>query len=291
MYSVKNNRILLPVEQAAFAYHNNLIKGLAVYLYMKFYTDGKVKKDSPLISQLRKDLKLTDNRTFKKHIDALIKHNWIGHCTFSGVYFIRNTKYIRRLYDFRCRQATIVQPQDVKNLQVYLAAVMICKEVTDQEFYWDVVKKRKLNKAAAKRAVAKHWRASSHSSERPKYFGLCNKSISRLLGCKQTRACVLKNKAAALGYLEIHHRYLDILELDKPDFNVRALLYEQYPDTKGKIRCWRKWKNDKKYIKLVLQLHDEIVSKITFKHIEKLSAIRLPIEIVRGLHNETLKAA
>lgn len=291
MYEVKNNKILLPVEQAAFAYHNNLIKGLAVYLYMKIYTDGKIKKDSPLIAQLRKDLKLTDNRTFKKHIDALIKHNWIGHCPFSGVYFVRNTKYIRRLHNFRRRQATIVQPPDIKNLQIYLAAVLICKEVTDQEFYWDVVEKRKLNKAAAKWAVAKHWRVSSPSSKRPKYFGLCNKTIARHLGCKQTRACVLKNQAAALGYLEIHHRYHDIMDLEKPDFNIRAMLYEQFPNATGRIRCWRKWKGDKKYVKLVLQLHDEIVSKITFKRMEKLSAIRLPIEVVRGLHNETLKAA
>lgn len=112
-----------------------------------------------------------------------------------------------------------------------------------------------------------------------------------MLGCGQTRACVLKNQAAVLGYLEIHHRYRDIMELDKPDFNIRALLYEQFPNAKGRIRCWRKWKGNKKYIKLLLQMHDEIIPKLIFKKMEKLTDIRLPIEVIRGINNESLKAA
>jgi len=292
MYKIKNDKILLPVEQAAYAYHNGLIKGLAIYMYLKFYTDGKIKSDSPLLSQLRKDLKLTDDRTFKKHIIALIKHNWIGHCPISGVYFTRNTKYIRQLYNFRRRQATIVQPHYLKDFQIYLAAVLICKEVTDQEFYWDVVKKRKLNKATAKWAAASHSRVSSPSSDRPKYFGLCNKTIAGILGCKQTRACVIKNRAAALGYLQVKHKYKDILVLDKPDFNVRAYLHEQFPKAAGRIRCWLKWnESNVKYYKFVMQMHDEIVSNLTFKRIEKFDAIRLPIEVIRGIYSDVLKAA
>ena len=31
-------------------------------MYMKFYTDGKIKNDSPLLTQLRKDLRVTDKR-------------------------------------------------------------------------------------------------------------------------------------------------------------------------------------------------------------------------------------
>lgn len=292
MFELKNNKILLPVEQAAFAYRNGLIKGLAIYLYLKFYTDGKVKSDSPIFTQLRNDLRLKDNRTFKLHIDSLIKLNWIGYDPSSGMYFIRNTKYIRRLYNFRQRQASVVLLQDLKNFQLYLASVLICKEVKDQEFYWDVVKPRRLRKAAAKWAVAKHSGASSHSSgERPKYFGLCNKTIAGILGCKQTRACVIKNKAAALGYLTVKHKYRDLLVFDKPDFNVRSYIHEQFPAAKGRIRCWVKWKDNKKYYKLVLQLHDEIISHIKFKRIEKLSAIRLPIEVVRGIYNQVLTAA
>lgn len=292
MYKIKNDKILLPVEQAVYAYHNGLIKGLAICMYLKFYTDGKIKSDSPLLSQLREDLKLTDDRTFKKHIVALIQHNWIGYCPTSGVYFLRNTKYIRQLYNFRRRQATIVQPHYLKDFQIYLAAVLICKEVTDQEFYWDVVIPRKLNKATAKWAAASHWRVSSHSSNRPKYFGLCNKTIAGILGCKQTRACVIKNKAAALGYLQVKHKYNDILVLDKPDFNVRAYLHEQFPQAAGRIRCWVKWKKDNvKYYKFVMQMHDEIISNLTFKRIEKYAAIRLPIEVIRGISSEALKAA
>ena len=289
---IKNNKILLPVEQTIYAYHNGLIKGLAIYMYLKFHTDGKIRSDSPLLSLLRKDLRLTDNRTFKKHITALIDHNWIGYCPISGMYFIRSTKYIRRQYDFRRRQATVVYPQDLKNFQIFMAAVLICKEITDQVFYWDVVKKRKLNKAAAKWEVAQHSRVSSHSSNRPKYFGLCNKRIAIILKCKQTRACVIKNTAAAMGYLQVKHRYKDLLVLDKPDFNVRSQIYEQFPKAAGRIRCWLQWnKENIKYYKFVLQLHDEIISNLKFKRIEKLSAIHLPLVIEKGIFNQTLKVA
>ncbi|PVD53598.1 hypothetical protein DC498_03510 [Terrimonas sp.] len=292
MFEPKNNKILLPVQQAEYAYYHGLVKGLAIYLYLKFYTDGKIKSDSPILSQLRHDLRLKDSRTFKTHITALIEHNWIGYDPFSGMYFIRNTKFIRTLHEFRHRQATVVLPQDLKQFQIYLAAVLICKEVTDQEFYWDVVKKRRLRKATAKWAVAKHSGASSHSSnERPKYFGLCNKSIAAILHCKQTRACVIKTKAADLGYLQVKHKYKDVLEFAKPDFNIRSYLHEQYPNTAGRIRCWVKWKNNQKYYKLLLQLHDEIISQIKFKRIEKLSAIHLPIEVIRGINKAALKAA
>lgn len=291
MFEPKNNRILLPIEMAQFAYRKKLIKSLAIYLYLRFYSDGIVKSDSPLLTQLRNDLKLKSPHTFKKFMAPLLQHNWIGHCQISGVYFVRKMPMLRVVHQFKDRWAVVMVPQDLKNIQVFLAAIIICKEINDQEFYWDVVEKRKLKKAPNKWVGAKHSKASSHSSKRPKYFGLCNKTIARHLGCKQTRACVLKNKAAALGYLEVKHRYHDIMVLDKPDFNIRAMLYEQFPNAKGRIRCWRKWKGDKKYIKLVLQLHDEIISKLTFKRMEKLSAIRLPIEVVRGLHNETLKAA
>lgn len=292
MYKIKNDTLLLPVEQAQFAYYNKFIKALALYLGFKFFTDGKIKADSPILLQLRKDLKLNDDRTFKACITALIKHNWIGYCPISKVYYTRSTNYIRLQHNFELCQAAIVKPIDLKNFQIYLASVLICKEVTDQEFYWDEAKKRKLNKAPVKWGGAKHSRVSSGSSERPNYFGLCNKRIADILGCKQTRACVIKNKGAALGYLQVKHKYKDILVLDKPDFNVRAYLNEQFPKAAGRIRCWLKWKEGNiKYYKFVIQLHDEIISKLSFKRISNLSAIRLPIEGIKAINNQPTLAA
>lgn len=291
MFETKNNRVLLPIELARYAYDNDLIKALAIYFYLRFYTDGKINKNSDLICQIRKDFRLTDDRTFNKHFKKLIRLNWIGHCPDSGMYFIRQMAQLRVAHDFEDRWATPVLPQHLKNFQIFLAAVLINKEVYDQEFYWDVVQKRRLKKAPNKWVGAKHSTVSSHSSGRPKYFGLCNKRIAQILGCKQTRACEIKNKAAKLGYLEIHHRYRDILELDKPDFNIRARLDEQFPNSKGRIRIWRKWRGKQKYIKVLLQLHDEIVPKLHFKKMKKLSHVRLPIETLRSIHRLTSKAA
>lgn len=292
MFGPKNNRVLLPIDLARYAYRKKLIKGLAIYCYLRIYTDGVIKSDSPQISQLRSDFRLKDDRTLKKHLAPLIKLNWIGHCTDRGVYFVRQMPQLRVAHNFEDPWAAVVQPHHLEHFQVFLAAVLINKEIHDQKFYWDVVQPRKLKKAPNKWVGAKHSKASSHSSKkRPKYFGLCNKSIAGVLGCKQTRACVLKNKAAKLGYLEVRHRYQDIMVLEKPDFNIRAALHEQFPKYKGRIRVWRKWKGKKKYIKLVLQLHDEIVPKLIFKKMQKLSHVRLPLEALRSINRPFSKAA
>lgn len=259
----------MPVDQAVYAYHNKLIKSLSIYLYLKFFTDGKIKGNSPVFLELRKHLKLTDTRTFKRHLNHLLVNKWIGYSEVSNVYFIRNSKYIRQLHQFKCKQAAIVKPSDLENFQTYLVAVILSKEIKDQEFYWNVAKPRKLEKAPDKWAGAKHSRTSSAMFNKPTYFGLSNARIASHLNCKQTRACVLKNKAAKLGYIEIRHRYSDILDLKKADFNIRAQLYEQFPNSNGKIRCWRKWENGKKFIRLVLQLHDEIIPKVFLKRIKK----------------------
>jgi len=68
-------------------------------------------------------------------------------------------------------------------------------------------------------------------------------------------------------------------------------LYATNSNFKRRIRCWVKWKNNKKYYKLLIQLHDEIISQIKFKKIEKLSAIHLPLAVLKSINPHALKAA
>lgn len=286
-----NDRIILPLAQAVYAYRNDLVKGLAIYLYLKFYTNGKVNDKDLIFPQLLKDLSIKDARTFDKHMALLIAHKWIGHCAESGVYFIRSTRYIRQLHEFRGRQGAEVSIKDLGQIQVFLAAIIIGKEVNDQRFYWDVARKRGFKEAPDKWLGAKHPLASSSSSARPAYFGLCNKTIAALLGCKPTRACILKNKAVEMGYLNVSHRYLDIMKLEKPDYSVKQMLYEQFPKIAGRVKCWRKWDGKKKYIVLVQQLHDEIACNIAFKRIEKFNTIHLPREQASSIPTAAAHAA
>ena len=283
--------MILPISQAAYAYHHDLTKGLAIYLYLKFYSNSKISRQSPVFTQLRKDLQIKDQRTLDKHLSLLIDHKWISYSTASGIYFLRGKDYIRQLHEFRSRQGVEVTPKDLSHFQVFLAAVIIGKEVNDQRFYWDVAKRRGLKKAPDKWLGAKHSAASSYPSKRPDYFGLCNKTIARLLGCKQTRACVLKHKAAELGYLKISHRYKDIIVLDKPDFALKTMLYEQFAGMEGRVRAWRIWVNGEKYVKFLLQLHDEISCHLIFKRIEKYNAIHLPKEQAKSITIAAANAA
>ncbi len=286
-----NNTLSLPIELADYAYQNKLIKPLAILYYIKFNSNGKVLASSNTITQLKIQLQITDNRTFKKHIAQLIKLNWLGFDCKSGIFFTRSTKEIRLKHNFKIRQAVKVILADLYQFQIFLASVIITKEIDDIKFVHEVKNKRKPKEATHKWEVAKHSRVFSNTSK-PPYYGLSNLTIAKLLNCSQTRACEIKHEAVLAGYLTTGHRYADLMNLQKADFKIKVQLYLQYPNLKGKIKFWRKWDDrNVKFIKLVIQLHDEIKSHIAIQQIEKLCHLKLSFEIHRGIANNLPKAA
>lgn len=286
-----NSKLILPVGLINYAYQNNLIKPLGIHTYLRFFTDGKIHKDSSKLLEMRKVLALVDNRTFKKYMQKALAENWIGFSAISGIYFIRSIKSIRVQNNIKNRQASIIIPTDLNNFRIYLASTLISKEVTDQKFYWEVVQKGRLKKATDKMAVAKHSEVAP-TTPKPAYYGLSNQKITKLLNCKLSRASKLKALAAKAGYLSFGHKYQDLYSSKNPDFKIRATLYEQEPSLKGKIRCFpKKNKEGEIFYKFVIQLHDEIVPLVQFKRMEKLCHLKLPNPVLPGIQKFSCKAA
>lgn len=300
MNKIVNHRLQVPIHLIEFAYHQHLLKELSLLLYLKFYCSGKIHKDDVIFSNLRKTLIMRDKRTFSKHITELIKRNWLGFDVKSGIYFVRSLKLIRCIDEFNFRQAVLMRPEDIEHFQIFAASVLINKEVKDQKYFYGFVKKKGGSlKATSKWTVATHSTASLHKSNkereetylpitqsnpsgRPRYFGLSNAKIAKLLGCKQTRACNIKLRAEELGYLKVGHKYLDIMELPKADFQVRARIYEVHPNLKGRIRFFKKIYETHTSVKMVMQLHDEIIPLLNFHRLAKISDIKQPAAVVSG---------
>ena len=95
MIRPRHNKLQVPVEISRYVYHNGLISPFSIYLYLKLFSDGKLHDSSPVFTQMRADLRMKDNRTFKKHMNKLHELGWVGHNKESGYYFIRSFDYLR----------------------------------------------------------------------------------------------------------------------------------------------------------------------------------------------------
>lgn len=291
MIKPRHNKLQIPVEVSRYVYANNLVKPFAVYLYLKMYSDGKLHEHSPIMQQMRKDLRLKDDRTFKLHFRKLRRENWIGYNAITGMYFIRSIDYLRYVNCFKSRQATTFFPADLNNVQHYLVGVLISAEVVGQKYYWEVVKRRKPSTATKKWDVANHTSKVFSGNPIPTYYGLSVQAIADLLGCKLTRACVLKNAAAKKRYIQIKHHF-DVLQvLTKPDFSIRQKIEAANPDLKGKVRFKTVTRNRQTLIEVVVQLYDEIISNIPFKTVAKFNNLQVSAAIIHHIGIPLQKAA
>jgi hypothetical protein len=184
-------KLRIPFKITEHVVCNKLQKEFAVYLRLKFKGD-KIKG-----SQIF-DLLDQDKRTIQKHLKTLLALKWIGYNSKRDIYHIQSFRFIKEINGFTGRKATILTNSDLKHLQPYLAAVVICSKIVDQKYYWG---KRKA--ATRKKDVAKQPSA-------PQYFGLSNEIICNLLQCKYTRAVQLKLQAEKLGYLVNNQKFMDL---------------------------------------------------------------------------------
>ena len=291
MLDQRHKILLVPVQLSQFVYDNNLNKSFAIYLYLKLFAGDKISADDELFDKLKTELKMRDpkNRTFRKHFKKLLDENWIGFNPTSGIYHIRSFDYVRAINGFKKRRATKLFLQDLKQIQIYLVGVIINAEIYAQKYYWERVK-RKPRTVTKQRGVTNQSRASFHPSK-PKYYGICNRSIAKLLNCKYTRACTLKNAVAKAGYLTVRHRYKDFIKLRAADFYLRPMVSQTDPAIAKRLKFWRKWEDGVKYIQVVQQLHDEIIPQMQFKRVTAFAALKVPFGIIKGHFPLHAKAA
>ena len=257
--------LTVPVEIIELANNKGYLKPLAIYLYLKLFVGDKVSHQNKIFDQLCIDLKMTDSRTFNKHISVLLSLNWIGYNKTSKIYHIRAFNYLRTVHELKSCQACITKLDDILQIQLYAIGVIINYAIRKQ-IYFQKRAKGILRTATKKGPVAKQSKVPRRSSILP-YCGLSNRGLAKILRCKQTRACNLKNEAAKAGYLKNKHRYQDITILTKPDYLLRPTIFQGNQALANRVRFFSKKKGGDRRIIVVQQLRDEIIPLMAFKNV------------------------
>jgi hypothetical protein len=278
MISPRHTKLQVPVELSRYAYQRDLVSPLSIYLYLKLFSDGKLHQSSPVFKHVRTDLRLKDNRTYKKHLSKLMELGWIGYNIKSGIYFIRGFDHLRLVHNFRMRSASHFSLEDVKKLRAYLVGVILSKMVMGQKFYWERKYRGGRRTATKKTDVASH---SKVLSEVPEYYGLSVKAIAKELGCCPARASVLKNAAAKAGYIKVNKKFAFYAKFTKADFAVRSILNDLYPQLRGLFRVISKKVGGFTEYHIMVQCHDEIVPKVKFKTVSKFNNLKVSPAILR----------
>jgi hypothetical protein len=287
MVTPRHTKLQVPVELSRYVYHNRLITPFSIYLYLKLFSDGKLRKTSSVFINLRRTLRLSDNRTFNKHINKLIELTWLRYNPKTDMYFIRSFDYVRRLHTFKKRRASTFMLKDVTHVQTYLVGVLLSVEVIGQKYVWEYKKRRKWRAATKKTDVANH---SKVFSAIPEYYGCSVATIAKILGCKPTRASVLKKNAAAAGYLKVKHRFVLYAKLTKADFNLRPNINDMFPALRGKLRIKAIKVGRFVEYQVLFQCHDEISSLMKFKTVSKFNNLQVSPAIISYI-NKLIKNA
>ncbi len=284
---MKHASLQIPLELSKYVIANELERPFAIYLFMKMYSDGKIKKDSPVMVELQNVLRVKNRRTTTKHFAKLIELNWIGYNDKSKIYFVRSFHHLRFIHDFKSRKSTTFFAKDLKQIQAFLAGSIIADNVRNQEYYWEKVKRRK-PRTATKKDVAKQFKASSKTS--PNFYGLSIREIAKKLNCKTTRAVQLKHAAEAAGFIKTKARYKEYARFAEADYLMKKVLADCNPSLAKRLRFTvTSGLDGKKIIIARIQLHDEILPLVRFKKISKFNNLRLGKEVKFG--HSTRKSA
>ena len=290
MATRQTNKLQIPVDISRYVVVYGLQKAFAIFLYLKFHSSGKLHKDSPVFKSVMKALRISDDRTYRKHFNKLIELNWINLNESSGIYHFRGFDRLRIEYNIRSKQATTLFYKHLKILDVYLMGVMLCAEVNKQKYFWEVVVRRKLRPVANKRDATNPARVYADGPQ-PKYYGLCLPQIAEMFGCSKTRASQLRKKAADAGFIQTIHKFTEITRLPKPDYNIRPHMEEQFPELKSRLRFSIIVVKGVAYILVLVQTFDEIIPKIQFKTISKFNNLVVAPQIKKAAAIRIAEAA
>ncbi len=263
MYSEPiNNKLTIPIELLEFAFHNKLVKALMIFMYLKYYTNGFVHKSSGLFQHLKSELDIKDERTLQRHLNSLISLKWIGLNESTGNYLIHSISQIRKQYQFIKRTACCFYFTELKNLKLKAVGAILSKQISVQKYLNS--KKRKTKWVASNNRDDAFQPIKALSNFKREYFGFSNSVIAKIFKCSPTRACQLKQQAEKDGYIQVIHKFNNLMVLPAADNFLREQIYSNYPHMKGRITFIRQ-KNGK--VNVVEQLFDEIIPLVQIKRL------------------------
>jgi len=195
-HAIINDRLLPPVELCAYALQTRQVNEFKVYVYLKVICSGKLHEDDVRFQEAWRHL-FKSKKTFKKHLQTLLRLNWVGYNPNSGIYFIRGYDFLRLKHSLTKSKTGVEFNTDYfKNFRQFLSGAVI-----GQRNNWHWFKKQKSERNLRGRSK------QTSTSTSPIRSGVSNGVIADMFKISRSRACQVKQDAAKAGFITAQKQF------------------------------------------------------------------------------------
>lgn len=196
MYQTVN----IPIQAIQYARQRKQFSEARVFIAMKFIGSGQIKRNSLPIDELCKLSGFSDPRTVEKHIQTLLRMNWLG--TDGTWLFIRGWNRIQEFTGATSRTTVEISREQLNDLDdILLGSVLATAE------------RRKRNarkKAGAKPTPLQPFSGDTLTDPEEYQTGAFSCSyIGELFNVSPSTACRMKQRAKQKGYFTYQHNTKD----------------------------------------------------------------------------------
>lgn len=195
----------IPIPLIELAIQDKIARPFRTYIWLKTICSGKLRITKEVEEQFKIDFNYKDHRNFWKHLDVLLKRNWVGHNPTSGIYFIRGFGNIMNQENLYGRQRSEFSIKDFSDFDEWMFSSTIQSWIKNRE-----AKKSESTKADSKQDSDSFPKDDSGDGFKPNQ--LSGKLIAKRLNRTEAWVSKTKKKCLKSGYLKYTHRYhpLDI---------------------------------------------------------------------------------
>ncbi|MEO8148555.1 MAG: hypothetical protein ABI723_12995 [Bacteroidia bacterium] len=258
--------IQIPVPLIRYGINHNLVKELQLLAAFKFVGSGKIHKDSSEFKAAIELLGVKDKRTIEKRLLAIQNLGWVSLSSKSGYYFISGFEKLKKQYAFKGQKAAVCELGALKKFREFVDGALISENINGQKLYYNYLLPKQKRAAAINKGAARKLKSASLQVA-PPYYGLSNKSISKLLKCCLSVACERKQAAANAGFIKTIKKRRVISYLYRPDYKIRMAF--SGTESEAIIRFEVVKRKNKNLIMVFEQLHDEIVPLIHIRRCKR----------------------
>jgi hypothetical protein len=271
------HQINIPLDVIRIAIQANKMNTLKVFATAKMVSPGRFLLNSYHYQQLCQ-LSGLKHRTIQSHLKTLISWKWVSFDPVAKMYYLRSWSWFKENDKINSRSVLPIKTDQLPNFQQYVSAGIISENLFLQNNVIQTNRSqtssnKRLNKVSSISVVNKRETTAQEifvpefgRNIPATYTGLSVFKIAALLNMAKSRASIIKNEAAKLGYLSLQHRFKLIAEFNQPFPNFIA----HYRNTTGSdepLRVNTYIRNKKKVFQLLVQLHDQITPLIKLKKV------------------------
>lgn len=276
--SVKNNQLTIPMDLLEYAQKNNLVKSLRIFIYLKCTSNGILNECSQIFQNMPAYLGIKSHKTIQKHLRRLCDLNWVGYDVKARKLYIRGMTYVFKKCGLESGLAIVFDFLWIGKFKEFVDAALVARQIYKIKYRVRKEKSEPAIKNSPKRSrkslVAKQG-SLFLLIDGLDYTGVSLVTMASLFNCSKSNAVKRKQAAIRANFLSFKKRWKRLKWLDKPDYNLRNNMYDNYPQLKGRIRFrWvtvieRKTRNRVRKIEVSIQRVDEASHPFLFKHIKQ----------------------